>query len=334
MDDLQFGSRNKRGDWAPAQRLELAPFWTFPPSLAKFAPWVKGYLWPWNLSFLALAALWWTLFVPGVDTLRTLSAGWVLGLLAANAVGIFCLYGAIEWRYYVKRVQDRRFKYTGRFPSEQPSDVFWFASQNVDNFLRSFLIGVPTGTAIEVLLLWAFANGHATALTWADHPAALVAWVLLVPVIHELHFFVIHRAIHWGPLYRWVHSVHHNSVNPSPWSSLSMHPVEAAAYFGVALWVLVLPSHPFVAVYFFTVAGFGAVVGHIGFDRLELGEHHAPASHAYAHYLHHRHFEVNYSDNGVLPLDQWFGSWHDGSPEGERRMQERFRKKRDRLNAA
>ena len=41
----------------------------------------------------------------------------------------------------------------------------------------------------------------------------------------------IQVAIHTDTLYRWVHSVHHNSVNPSPWSSMSMHPVEAAFFF-------------------------------------------------------------------------------------------------------
>jgi len=45
-------------------------------------------------------------------------------------------------------------------------------------------------------------------------------------VLHETHFYVLHRTIHRGPLYKWVHSVHYKSVNPSPWSSLSMHPVE------------------------------------------------------------------------------------------------------------
>jgi hypothetical protein len=32
-----------------------------------------------------------------------------------------------------------------------------------------------------------------------------------------------------------VHSVHHNSVNPSPWSSLSMHPVEHLLYWSDSL---------------------------------------------------------------------------------------------------
>lgn len=333
MDDLQFGSRNKRGDWAPAQALETSWLGTL-PSPARLAGWVTGYLWPWNLFFIGLAGLIYAFVVPDADTLQSVSWRWVLPLLAVNWLGILVFYGVIEWRYYRARAQDRRFKYNAKFPAEQPSDVFWFKSQNIDNFLRTFFVGVPIGTTIEAGLLWAFATGHATPLSWAEHAGAIVAWVLLVPAIHELHFFVIHRAIHWGPLYRWVHSVHHNSINPSPFSSLSMHPVEATLYFGVAAWVLALPSHPFVAVYVVTLAGFGAIVGHIGFDKLELSERSAQDSHAYAHYLHHKYFEVNYCDNGFLPLDRWFGSWHDGSPEGDRRMQERFEKKRARLNAA
>jgi sterol desaturase/sphingolipid hydroxylase (fatty acid hydroxylase superfamily) len=39
----------------------------------------------------------------------------------------------------------------------------------------------------------------------------------------------------------------------------------------------------------------------------------------YAHYLHHKLFEVNYSD-GAVPLDRWFGSFHDGSPDAMERL--------------
>ena len=56
-------------------------------------------------------------------------------------------------------------------------------------------------------------------------------------------------------------------------------------------------------------------------------------SHAYVHYLHHKYFEVNYGGDGLVPLDRWFGTWHDGSKEGDARMEERFRKKRERMNA-
>ena len=43
---------------------------------------------------------------------------------------------------------------------------------------------------------------------------------------------------------------------------------------------------------------------------------------AYTHYLHHKYFEVNYAD-GVFPLDRWFGSFHDGSPEADEAMKRR-----------
>ncbi|WP_321893101.1 sterol desaturase family protein [Paraburkholderia tropica] len=333
MDDLQFGKRNKRGDWAPNTPLDSAPLWTWPPSVSRVAGWIKGYIWPWNLFFALTAALWWNFVLPGMSAMRVLDWTWTIRLLVANWVGIFLFYGAFELRYYVLRTQENRFKYNGKFPSEQPSDVFWFKNQNIDNFIRSFFISVPIGTAIEIFILWSFSNGFVLHVSWVDHPVYLACLILLAPALHEVHFFAIHRILHWSPLYRFVHSVHHNSTNPSPWSSMSMHPVESTLYFGVALWCLVIPSHPFIAVYLIHIAGFGAIVGHIGFDQLKITDRSAMSSHAYAHYLHHRYFEVNYSDNGTFPLDQLFGSWHDGSPEGDRLMRERFEKKKRRLNA-
>jgi sterol desaturase/sphingolipid hydroxylase (fatty acid hydroxylase superfamily) len=129
-----------------------------------------------------------------------------------------------------------------------------------------------------------------------------------------------------------VHSVHHNSINPSPWSSLSMHPVEGFLYHSVAFIHLLIPSNPVVAIFQLHVAGFGAVNGHIGFDKLELTDEKAINSHAYAHYLHHKFFEVNYGD-GAVPLDKVFGTWHDGTKEGDALMNARFEKKKARMNA-
>ena len=87
-----------------------------------------------------------------------------------------------------------------------------------------------------------------------------------------------------------------------------------------------------VALYQLHFTGFGAIPGHIGFDKVELTEDKTMDSHAYIHYLHHKYFEVNYGD-GLIPLDKWFGTFHDGSPEGEARMQARYEKKKARLNA-
>jgi sterol desaturase/sphingolipid hydroxylase (fatty acid hydroxylase superfamily) len=333
MDDVLFGTRDKRGDWTPAIKPEVAPIWLSPWQPAKVLTWLWSFIWPWNAFHMATALLYLHYVIPDAETMQTLAWGWALWLYAVNALGIFVMYGTIELFYYVKRKQGTRFKYIAKFPADVPSDVFWFKSQNIDNFLRTFLVGVPMWTLVEVLMLWAFANGYAPWLTWAENPYYLALLVFLCPFIHELHFFLIHRAIHWEPLYKWIHSVHHNSVNPSPWSSLSMHPVETFIYHAVALWHLVIPSNPLIGLFQLHLAGYGAVNGHIGFDKLEITDDKTLDSHAYIHYLHHKYFEVNYGGDGLIPLDKWFGTWHDGSKEGEARMLERFKRKRERLNA-
>jgi sterol desaturase/sphingolipid hydroxylase (fatty acid hydroxylase superfamily) len=72
-----------------------------------------------------------------------------------------------------------------------------------------------------VPFLWCFASGYVPWPSWTENPVCLALLVLLAPATHEAHVFLIHRASHGGPLYRWVHSVRHSSVIPSPWSSPS-----------------------------------------------------------------------------------------------------------------
>lgn len=95
-----------------------------------------------------------------------------------------------------------------------------------------------------------------------------------------------------------------------------MHPVEHLLYFGTAFYHLIIPSSPVIALYQLHYAAFGAIPGHVGFDKIEVGDNGSLDSHAYAHYLHHKYFQVNYGD-ALIPLDQWFGTWHDGSAAGE-----------------
>ena len=331
MDDSSLGTRNKRGDWAPKARLEINPLFTPPIRPMAVLKWLPGYFLPWNLAFMLTAFVTWTWLTPDVETLKTLSPSWVLYLVARNSLAILLFYGVLEVRLYWQRRQGNAFKYNAKWPNDQNSEVFWFKSQTKDGILRTFVSGVPIWTAYEVLILWAYANGIGPWASFAEHPIWLCLFALCVPILHEVHFYCVHRLIHVPVLYRWIHSVHHNSVNPSPWSSLSMHPVEHLLYWSSALLHLVLPSHPFIALYQLQFAGFGAVVGHIGFDRIVMGEASALDTHAYAHYLHHKHFEVNYSD-ATIPLDRLFGTWHDGSPEADAAMQARYAAKVARLN--
>lgn len=332
MDDLKFGARNKRGDWAPFKNLELAPYFTWPRDPMKYVEWLKGYLFPWNMMFMALALLFWNFLTPEIETLKTLSAGWIFYLFARNCILVLVVYGALELRLYKNRAQENRFKYNAKWPAEHASDVFMFKSQNIDNIIRTFASGVPIWTAYEVFGLWCYANGYGLFGTFAEYPIWFVVFAFCLPLYHEVHFYCVHRLIHVPVLYKYIHSVHHNSVNPSPWSSLSMHPIEHLLYWSDCLIHLVVPSHPLLFIYNLHITGTGAVVGHIGFDKLEAGETGLINSNAYAHYLHHKHFEVNYAD-GATALDKLFGTWHDGSAEAQAQMEARYAEKVARMNS-
>ena len=331
VDDLKFGTRNKRGDYTPGTPLEVAPIVVWPPKPRAFLAWLPGYFLPWNVLFMAAAVVIWLYLTPSKAAMQVLDWHWIGFLWLRNSAIVLGMYGLLELRLYIRRAQGNRFKFNALFPADKPSDVFLFRSQNIDNAIRSFGTGVPIWTAYEVGMLYAWAHGWGPWATFADHPVALIVLGLLLPMFHEAHFFCIHRLIHTPFLYKWVHSVHHNSINPSPWSSLSMHPVEHLLYWSGILIHLVVPSHPLLVLYHLQITGTGAVVGHIGFDKIEAGET-AMGTHAFSHYLHHKYFEVNYSD-GMVPFDQWFGTRHDGTAAGEARMDARFAKKRARLNA-
>lgn len=325
MDDTLYGYRDRKGDWRPKKPLATAPLFDFPPRPRALLAWLPSYFLPWNALYFALAALFWFFLTPSLETMRSLSWDWTLWILLRNSLAVLLFYGVFELRLYIRRAQGTRFKYNARFPSDTPRKTLILGRQDLDNMARSFGSGVPIWSGYEILILWVFANGWAPMASFAEHWPWLLAILVMVKVFHEAHFYLIHRLIHIPWLYARIHSVHHQAVNPSPWSSLSMHPVEHLLYFSGSLVHLVIFSHPLLAVYQLCYAGFGAIGGHLGFDRIETGRDRAIDTESYDHYLHHKLFEVNYG-SGLVPFDRWFGTWHDGTVEADARMQARRRR--------
>ena len=119
MDELKYGTKNKRGDFAPKEHLQIAPYFEFPPSPVKLLKFLKGYLFPWNIMYMALALLFWFYLTPDVETTKTLAPGWIAFILVRNAILVFVIYGLLELRLYIQRGQGNRFKFHGQFPARQ-----------------------------------------------------------------------------------------------------------------------------------------------------------------------------------------------------------------------
>lgn len=300
----------------------------WPPRPIASAVWfLRNYVLSWNL-FIALVALaTWTWASPSLQTASSLEPGWVLGVFIRNLAIVLVFYGAWHSWLITRRSQGVRFKYDPRWP-KQRSALFTFGNQTRDNIFWSLASGVPIWTAVEIFMLWAMANGHAPTFAFGDHPVWFVALMLAIPIYRDVHFYMAHRLLHVKWIYARFHKLHHNNTNPAPFSGLAMHPVEHLIYFTGVLIHFVVPAHPLHVVYQLMHAGLAPAPGHAGFAEIELGTSGATISTGgYNHYLHHKYFECNYAD-GVLPLDKWFGTFHDGSPDAHVAMQARMRARR------
>ena len=327
MTTTTLGTRDERGDWRPPYLLELPAVLQWPPRPLAILKWLfgfPGYLWPWNALFLGIALAAWFFLTPDLAAMQRFEPGWVALILGRNLGLTILFFGAFQLYFYIVKGQGAEFKYTTR-PLATNSKVFRFGNQVRDNMFWSLASGVTIWTAYEVVTLWAFSNGLLPFINWETNPVWFIVLLMLVPAIRELHFYFVHRLLHWKPLYRSAHYLHHRNVNVGPWSGLSMHPVEHLLYFTGVLVHWVVASHPVHAVFHLMHAGLSPAVGHCGFDRIAPKGGKSLMVSNYFHYLHHQHFECNYSGDGLPLFDKLFGTFHDGSDEAAARMNERRR---------
>ena len=324
MDEAKYGTRDKRGDWTPNRPISYGPALAWPPQPKALFKWLfgfPGYFLPWNVAYAAFAILIWTWLTPSLEHFKSITPTWAGIILLRNVVLAICVYGGWHTWFYVWRKQKTAFKYNGQWPKDR-AEGFLFGHQTYDNMFHTLVSGVPIWTAYEVLLLWAYANGIAPFISFAEHPIGFVAVFFLVPLIHEVGFYFAHRLLHYSFLYETAHKLHHRNVSPGPWSGLSMHPIEHLIYFSTILLFFVIPAHPIHMINLASRLGLAPAQGHTGFDRLVIGDEATMDVSYFAHYLHHKYFEVNYAD-GMIPLDKWFGSFHDGTPESHEAMRAR-----------
>ncbi|MCP4307153.1 MAG: sterol desaturase family protein, partial [bacterium] len=235
---------------------------------------------------------------------------------------IILVAGGWHLRLYILKAQGTAYKYSNRW-LDRDNTAFLFNNQTLDNIFWTLASAVPIWTAFEVMSLWAMANGVIPTVTFESHPVYFVVLILLIPLFRELHFYLIHRLIHWPPLYRTVHYLHHKNVNVGPWSGMAMHPVEHVLHFSGVLIHWILPSHPIHVIFHLQHLAFAPAKGHSGFERVVVKDDKAIGTGSYFHQLHHKHFECNYG-NDIIHLDKWLGTFHDGSKEAEKKMNERF----------
>ena len=163
-------------------------------------------------------------------------------------------------------------------------------------------------TAWEVLMMRAWGTGRLPYLADAEvlgtRAGAInfIASIFWVPLWRSWHFYFAHRFLHFRPMYRFVHSLHHRNTDIEPFAGLCMHPVEHLYYFTCAGPSLLLFVSPFAFMWNGVHLLLSPAASHSGYeDHFQSDQF---------HYLHHRYFECNYGPSDC-PLDRWFGTFRD-----------------------
>lgn len=271
--------------------------------------------------FLGMAFLVFHFLVPGNAEMQTLSPGWVGGTFLRNYLFMIAVAGGLHLYFFTYRRQGKRLKYDPREEMEK-SRKFSFGDQVWDNVFWSLVSGTTIWSIYEVLYFWGVANGVIPTLPLKEHPLIFVAWLLFLPVLTSSHFYFIHRLLHWKPLYRAVHRLHHRNIHIGPWAGMSMHPVEHVLYISSVLIHFVIPTHPVIVLLHLYSRCLGPAFSHAGFEKLLLGKTGAVDAADFHHQLHHKYFECNYG-TVEAPWDKWFGTDHDGSDEATARARKR-----------
>jgi Delta7-sterol 5-desaturase len=143
---------------------------------------------------------------------------------------------------------------------------------------------------------------------------------------YEIYYFFLHRAIHTRRFYPMFHSVHHQSIYPTPFSQTSVNLMEAVSFYSFYLFALFCPLHIVSLAAIGISIKLGSLTQHLGHECFpRIFRTHRWLKYVNStryHQLHHSHsFKHNYGFQTSV-LDRLFGTIDPAYLEYERQSRE------------
>ena len=315
--------------WHPPLPLTTVPVLVWPPRPAAALKYLLSFAFLGSiiLPFGALAVIIWVYLQPALERCVQFQADWILQMYGRNLGLMILVAGGLHLYFYTYKRQGTTRKFDPR-ELDRSNRKYVSGNQVWDNIFWSCASGITIATAYEVFFMWGYANDLLPFyLDWKKHPIGFVFTLVAIPFWSSIHFYLIHRLLHWKPLYKLAHAVHHRNDNIGPWSGISMHPIEHIIYLSSILIHVVVTSHPILIFFHTQWNTIGAATSHAGFESISFRGKPAFLLGSFHHQLHHRFHNCNYG-NFLVRCDQWFGTDHDGTAEAWARIRRRHHGKR------
>lgn len=177
----------------------------------------------------------------------------------AQAGGYFAVVSLLYfglWKLGARRFEGRRLQHPTRVDGAQ-------LRREILHTLTTLALGTLNAVGLSLL----FASGKTQATLATPGVLQSVGWVIGLLALNETWFYFWHRLLHHRRLFRYVHAVHHRSVDVNPFSSYSFHPLEALVLGGWVLPVAIWLPVPLALLGVLQGVGlFNNVVSHLGYE--------------------------------------------------------------------
>ncbi len=232
----------------------------------------------------------------GLEWLSTLKAWLEYVLFESYLPAIMMYFGVtlsafyIVWVWYKKQMQPLRIQQKQRSDKRQ-----WYKE------IQNSLVSIGIFGIIDLGIYLAKQQGWTS--LYDDISQYGIPYLLFTIVMmlfwQDTVFYWAHRLMHWKPLYKFSHKIHHDSIDTSPFTAYSFHPVEAIVEALPDLMiVLILPVNFWALLGYQFASMVMNVIGHLGYEiipqswtRHWLGQWKNTSTH---HNMHHSKVNGNY----------------------------------------
>ncbi|ELS04143.1 sterol desaturase [Xenococcus sp. PCC 7305] len=203
----------------------------------------------------------------------------------------FLLAGGAYWLFY--------FSANKSFVKQAPPTKF-LSWQSVQKDIFLSVIAAIALAICAAIVMTAYDSGATSLYESVDDYGI---WYLItsffgIIFLQDTCYYFLHRAFHHPSLFNFLHQGHHNSKNPTPWTSSALDFPEALiqGLFLVAI-VFTIPLHITVLILWLITMTIWALINHLGFELFPnfpqhwLGKWFISSDH---HSLHHNYYDRHY----------------------------------------